>query len=186
MRIISGKYKGKKLFLPNDNNTRPLRDMVKESIFNLINHSNKIDIDIQNSYILDLFSGSGSFGLECLSRGAFKVIFLENYQKAIEILKKNLNLIKYDNRFQIIKKDCFEFFESNKKFDGKFDIIFIDPPFRELRINNIIEKILEKKVLNKNGIMIVHRHKKDISEFTSKIEILEERKYGVSNIFFMN
>ena len=75
MRIISGKFKGKKLFLPNDKNTRPLKDLVKESIFNLIQHSNKININLIDSDILDLFSGSGSFGLECLSRGAQKVIF---------------------------------------------------------------------------------------------------------------
>ena len=81
MRVIGGTFKGKKLFLPNDKNTRPLKDLVKESIFNLIQHSKKINIEIKNSMILDLFSGSGSFGIECLSRGAKKVIFLENYME---------------------------------------------------------------------------------------------------------
>ena len=81
MRVIGGTFKGKKLFLPNDKNTRPLKDLVKESIFNLIHHSKKINIEIKNSMILDLFSGSGSFGIECLSRGAKKVMFLENYSK---------------------------------------------------------------------------------------------------------
>jgi 16S rRNA (guanine966-N2)-methyltransferase len=75
MRIIGGVFKGRKLFLPNDKNTRPLKDLVKESIFNLILHSNKINIDIEKSLVLDLFSGSGSFGLECLSREAKKVFF---------------------------------------------------------------------------------------------------------------
>ena len=70
MRIIRGEFKGKKLQLPKDQNTRPLRDIVKESIFNLIEHSSKIQINIEDSIILDLFSGSGSFGLECLSRKA--------------------------------------------------------------------------------------------------------------------
>ena len=74
MRIISGKHKGKKLFLPKDKNTRPLRDLVKESIFNLLDHSEKIKKKIENSSILDLFSGSGSFGIECLSRGS-KIVF---------------------------------------------------------------------------------------------------------------
>ena len=88
MRIISGNFKGKRFFLPEDNNTRPLRDMVKESIFNLLLHSNKININLKNSVILDLFSGSGSFGIECISRQARKVFFIENYSKALEILKK--------------------------------------------------------------------------------------------------
>ena len=75
MRIIGGKFKSKKLYLPEDKNTRPLKDLVKESIFNLIHHSNKINIKIENSNILDLFSGSGSFGLECLSRGSGDIYF---------------------------------------------------------------------------------------------------------------
>ena len=90
MRIISGIFKGKKIALPVDKNTRPLRDLVKESIFNLINHSKQFDLNIFNSEILDLFSGSGSFGLECISRGANKVIFIENYKPALEILKRNI------------------------------------------------------------------------------------------------
>ena len=75
MRIISGMFKGRKLFLPIDKNTRPLKDLVKESIFNLIKHSNKINININNASVLDLFSGSGSFGIECLSRKAKQVFF---------------------------------------------------------------------------------------------------------------
>ena len=90
MRIISGNFKGKKIFIPSDNNTRPLRDMVKESIFNLLQHSNKINLDIKDSNILDLFSGTGSFGLECISRGSKSVIFMENYDKILKILRKNI------------------------------------------------------------------------------------------------
>ena len=98
MRIISGKFKGKKLFLPKDKNTRPLKDLVKESIFNIINHSPKLLIDIQNSTILDLFSGVGSFGLECLSRGSKHVTFFENYNGVLPILKKNLISNKFTNK----------------------------------------------------------------------------------------
>merc|ERR1711991_1253112 len=101
-----GDYKGKKLFLPNDKLTRPLKDLVKESIFNLIKHSKKINIDMSKSKILDLFSGTGSFGLECLSRGAEKVVFLENYPEAIKILEKNIKSLKNLKNYKIFKKDC--------------------------------------------------------------------------------
>ena len=90
MRIIGGKFKGKKLNLPNKEITRPLKDMVKESIFNLIIHSKKIKMEIDNSKVLDLFAGSGSFGIECFSRGADKVFFCENNIETINILKKKL------------------------------------------------------------------------------------------------
>ena len=186
MRIISGKFKGKKLFLPDDKNTRPLKDLVKESIFNLINHSNKINTKIENSIILDLFSGTGSFGLECLSRGAKYVYFFENYHKAINILKKNILNLKIDQKYKICENDCFKYFNLNSNLVIKVDIIFIDPPFKENRINEIIEKILEKKFLKKDGIIIVHRHKKDTIKISEKLKIFENRDYGLSKIFFGN
>ena len=94
MRIISGRFKGKKLLLPKDKNTRPLKDLVKESIFNLLEHSKKINVNLKGSTILDLFSGCGSFGIECLSRESRCVYFFENYFEAIKVLEKNLLLFK--------------------------------------------------------------------------------------------
>jgi 16S rRNA (guanine966-N2)-methyltransferase len=186
MRIISGNFKGKKLFLPNDKLTRPLKDVVKESIFNLILHSKKINLIIENSLILDLFSGSGSFGIECISRGAKKVIFFENYPEAIKILEKNLNLLKNIDGYEIYKKNFFNFFSSNIDLNLKFDVIFIDPPYKEKKINEIIEIILEKKILTQNGILIIHRHKKDNIKLTNKLRIIEDRTYGISKILFGN
>ena len=87
MRIIGGKFKGKKLLEPNDKETRPLKDLTKESLFNIINHSNKFSIDIKEAYVLDLFSGVGSFGIECLSQGASHVTFIEKYEGVLPILK---------------------------------------------------------------------------------------------------
>ena len=186
MRIISGRFKGKKLLLPKDKNTRPLKDLVKESIFNLLAHSKKININLKNSYILDLFSGSGSFGIECLSRNSKHVCFFENYFEAIEVLEKNLRLFKSEKKFKIFKNDCFEYFNSDKKLDIKFDIIFIDPPYKEIKINMLIEKIIFKKLLKENGIFIIHRHVKDQVVITKKIKILDTRTYGVSKVYFAN
>ena len=92
MRIIGGNLKGKKLSVPLDQSTRPLRDMVRESIFNILNHSSTVYKNINNSKVLDLFSGTGSFGIECLSRGAKEVIFFENYSYSHKKKKKNFNL----------------------------------------------------------------------------------------------
>ena len=88
MRIISGKLKGRKLIQAKDIKTRPLKDLTKESIFNLIKHSKKFDLELKNSVVLDIFSGTGSFGLECISRGSKKVFFIENYKNTIQLLKK--------------------------------------------------------------------------------------------------
>ena len=105
MRVISGLFKGKKLLKPRDKETRPLKDLTKESIFNIINHSNKLKINLESCNVLDLFSGIGSFGIECLSRGAKSVVFAENYIGVISILKKNLSSLKSITNYKIIEKD---------------------------------------------------------------------------------
>ena len=186
MRIISGRFKGKKLLLPKDKNTRPLKDLVKESIFNLLEHSKKINVNLKGSTILDLFSGCGSFGIECLSRDSEYVCFFESYFEAIKVLKKNLLFFENEKKFQIFEDDCFEYFNSEKKIDKKFDIIFIDPPYKEKKINSLIEKIIYRKLLKKDGILIIHRHKKDKIAITEKIKILDIRTYGVSKVYFAN
>ena len=93
MRIIGGNLRGKKILKPTDKLTRQLKDIVRESIFNIINHSQDEFVELNNAKILDLFSGTGSFGIECLSRGANSVTFFENYSNSIKILKKNLDLL---------------------------------------------------------------------------------------------
>ena len=186
MRIISGNFKGKKIYLPKDKNTRPLRDMVKESIFNLIEHSNKIGVDINNANVLDLFSGAGSFGLECISRGVKKVTFVENYMLTLEVLKKNIDLLKAKKICDLIQKDCFKFLSDEKYLKIKFDIIFLDPPYKEKKINSLLNKIKEKKLLKENGIIIIHRHKKDDFQISKEFNILDYRLYGISKIIIGN
>ena len=120
MRIISGLFKGKKILEPKDKKTRPLKDLTKESIFNIINHSKKFNINLKNSEVLDLFSGTGSFGLECLSREAKFVTFIENYIEILPILKKNLQNLKSVNNYKIIEKNILNNFNLkslNKQFD---------------------------------------------------------------------
>ena len=185
MRIISGSFKGKKILEPKDLITRPLKDLTKESIFNIIKHSNKFKIDLNKSNVLDLFSGVGSFGIECLSRGVRKVIFVENYNKVLPILKNNLAHLKSNINFEIIEKDIIN---SNifSELNEKFDVVFLDPPFKENGINNILIKISEEKILNKNSIIIIHRHKSKVDNFSTNFKIIEEKIYGVSKILFLN
>ncbi len=184
MRIISGLYKGKKILEPKDKQTRPLKDLTKESIFNIIQHSNKFKVDINNATILDLFSGVGSFGLECLSRGANEVIFIENYAGVLPVLKKNLENLKTVNNFKIIEKDILNY-EIPIILNKKFDIIFLDPPYKIKDLNDVLYKIQRSMILSKNGIIILHRHKNEEDKFSSNFKILEKKKYGISKIIFL-
>jgi len=185
MRIISGSFKGKRIYEPKDNNTRPLKDLTKESIFNIIVHSNKFNVNINKSNILDLFSGVGSFGIECLSRGAKKVVFIENYDGVLSILKKNLQSLKSTETFEIIEQDVYH---ENTLIDlkDKFDIIFLDPPYKYENIDEILKKIRNQKILNDNGIIIIHRHKNSNDLLQSNIKIVESKIYGISKILFLS
>ena len=183
MRIISGKSKGKKIFDPKDINTRPLKDLTKESIFNIIIHSNKLNLELENSNVLDLFSGVGSFGLECLSRGSKNVTFVENYNNVLPILKKNILNLGYQDNTLVVEKNILNQLNF-KNFDGKFDVIFMDPPYKEKGLNKLIIDIIEAKIIKENGIIIIHRHKKEEDKFPKEFQIIEEKTYGISRVLF--
>ena len=185
MRIIAGDFRGKKILQPKDKFTRPLKDLTKESIFNIINHSNLININLKKSNILDLFSGVGSFGLECISRGALTVTFFENYINAIKILKLNISSMNIQKKVKIVEKNLFEE-QSLESLNQKFEIIFIDPPFKEKKLNFLLKKIYKLKILEKNGLLIIHRHKKEEDKFPEEYKVIKEKTYGISKLIFLS
>ena len=185
MRIIGGDFKGQKILLPKDSITRPLKDIVKESIFNILNHSNKFSASIEDSNILDLFSGIGSFGIEALSRKAHKVTFVENYSKVLEILETNIDKFRLREKSRVIKKDIFKN-ELYKELNDKYDLIFIDAPFKEKKIDLIINNIKKNNLLKKAGIIILHRHSSYKDNYGDIFNTLESKKYGISKIIFGN
>ena len=184
MRIIAGKLKRSTLHIPKDKNTRPLKDLTRESIFNWLTHSNKISLQLEQSNVLDLYAGTGSFGLECLSRHAKSVCFIEKEKSALEILEKNIEKLKVKNKAKIFFNDIFELIEKQNIFVSKFDLIFCDPPFKDTNIEKLIELIFNKNLLNKNGIIILHRNKMTKEKLPNYFEIVDERTYGISRIIF--
>ena len=184
MRIISGSNKGKKLIMPNDKTTRPLKDMAKESIFNILAHAKYINFHLKDSKVLDLFSGIGSFGLECISRGSKFVFFLENYSPVLEILRNNIANLKYENKSKVINIDAFRINKNTFKIDQKFQIIFCDPPYKEKKIELLIKKIIEMDILEKDGIVIIHRKKGDLDNYPKKFKVIDKKSYGLSTFVF--
>ena len=184
MRIISGSFKGKKILEPKDYKTRPLKDLTKESIFNIINHSNKFNININESNVLDLFSGVGSFGIECLSRGAKQVVFIENYSGVLKILKRNLMNLKSIENYEVIEQNIYEN-DFDFKFKKKFNIIFLDPPYKDKKLDIVLTKIENSKILQAKGVIIIHRHKEEKDIFSSNYKVIEEKRYGISKIIFL-
>jgi len=184
MRIIAGKMKGAGLYMAKDKNTRPLKDLARESIFNLLKHSNKISFKFEKSNILDLYAGTGSFGLECISRDAKNVFFLENEKEVIKTLEKNIKKLKIKKKTKIFSDDVFKSLEKKKIYQIKFDLIFCDPPFKLTNIQKLIELIFNSNLLNKDGIIILHRNKTTKEKLPDYFKVIEERIYGISKIIF--
>ena len=182
MRIISGDLKGKKIKYIKSDKTRPLRDFVKENIFNVIQHSNLIDVQIKGSEILDLFSGIGSFGFECISRKAKKVVFLENDKSAKLTLQKNIEILSVKNKVEVVDQDVFTYL--NIKGEIKYDIIFLDPPYAHQELIKCLDLIKEFKFLKKKHLIIIHRESSNSEEFDKKFHKIFYKKYGRSKIYF--
>ena len=184
MRIIAGKLKGFTLHMTKDKNTRPLKDIARESIFNLLTHSNKISLKLEQSNILDLYAGTGSFGLECISRQGKCVYFVENKKSAFQILEKNIKKLKIKKKTKLFFNDVFNFIEKRNISISKFDLIFCDPPFKDTRVENLIELIFDRNLLKENGIIILHRNKGIQEKLPNYFSIVDERIYGISKIIF--
>ena len=181
MRIISGKLRGKSIDFVKSKITRPLKDSVKENIFNIISHSNLVTIELNKANILDLYSGVGSFGLECLSRGADKIVFVEKDKDSAEILTKNLNALSLEKRAEVITEDIQQFLKNET---SKFDIFFLDPPFSNNIFIEDLKLIKRNKNFQKNHLIIIHREQNTSDDFQKIINPLIIRKYGRSKIIF--
>lgn len=168
MRVISGKYKGKKLQGFNIEGTRPTMDRVKESLFATIQNK------IKESICLDLFAGSGALGIEALSMGAKKCDFIDNNIIAINTIKENTKNITEE--FQIINIDYKKYLKTSKQ---KYDIIFLDPPYKNNLLNKALKYIEEYELLNDNGIVICEY---EIEEPLTNLKLKIEKNYGSKKI----
>ena len=182
MRIISGQFKGKSIKFIKSSITRPLKDSVKENIFNIINHSNLLNINLKKSTILDLYSGIGSFGIECISRGADKVIFVEQNKNIAKVLDNNLKSLSIKDK-AIVEINKIKDFVNKKKLQ-KFDIFFCDPPFAEENFIDDFKLKKQKKIFKKNHLVIIHRERKSSDNFENVLKPIIIKKYGRSKIIF--
>ena len=185
MRIISGFLKGKKMFFLKSLVTRPLRDFVKESTFNIIKHSNLIKFSLEHSNVLDLYSGVGSFGIECISRGVKNVTFVEKDKEALNALKNNIESLKIKTKCTVIESKIASFLSKiNKKI--KYEIIFFDPPFAESYFIEELKIIRKLDIYSTNHLIIIHREENTEDKLSELLNILMIKKYGRSKIIFAN
>lgn len=172
MRVIGGKYRGKKLIPPKNDDIRPTTDKARESLFNMLQYY------IYGSSFLDLFSGSGAVSIEAISRGASLVTLVEKSRESIKTIKANLNLIVDEkSKAELINSDVINYLQISK---GKFDIIFADPPYAYEKTNQIIELISTRKLLEDDGVVIIETDKKENLVIPNDMYIEKEKIYSIS------
>lgn len=180
LRVVSGKARGTILYSLQGDNTRPTLDRVKEALFNIIQSK------ISNAKILDLFAGSGALGIEALSRGAKQVTFCDKSYEAIQVIKKNIAKTHFELQSTIIHS---EYKSTLKKLKDEFDIIFLDPPYKENLVVKAVEGILESGLLSKDGIIVIEtdeeeRELRNLEKIN--INVYDLRKYGRVRLIFLN
>ena len=182
MRVISGTARGKKLNSLEGLETRPTLDRVKEAVFNIL------QFNIKEAIVLDLFSGSGALGIEALSRGSKEAVLCDNSNKAVRIIKQNLEATKLINKAEIINKDYVQVLKKLNKESKKFDIIFLDPPYKTDYVIKSINYILEYNLLAEDGIIVVEtddKNKIEGIENNKYLEVYDTRKYGIVYVIFI-
>ena len=181
MRIIGGKFKGLKLIPPSDLGIRPTSDRFKEALFSILD-SKKYNINIYNSKLIDIFSGTGALGIEALSRGAKKVYFLDQDAKSIQIIKTNISKLKINNQdditIKIIKEEATK---ALKKVNEIFDIVLMDPPYNKNIIKEILENLKNHNLINTNSYIFAESDKTEIVDCNG-YEVLDTKIYGKSKL----
>lgn len=174
MRIVSGRYRGMNLAEFQGDGIRPTADRVKESLFNILYDR------IAGADVLDLFCGSGNLGIECLSRGANSVAFNDYSRDSLAVLKKNLAKLKGGERFRVSCLDYLGFLHADK---GRYDVIFIDPPYRTEYGAAALNVIGERRLLKEGGVAVYERDRAFAGEI-ARLEKFDERKYGKTYLTF--
>ena len=178
MRIISGTLRGKRLLSPKGQNTRPTADRLKETLFNIIQGR------IYESKFLDIFSGTGSIGIEALSRGAEKVVFIDSSRECGELIKKNLAGTSVIGKADIIIADFEDALYKLGKKKDKFDIIFLDPPYHNEFTEKTINSVIENDLLEAGGIIISEQGSKNSVHEFEELRIYDIREYKTAKFIF--
>ena len=181
MRIIGGKYKGLKLLPPDDTKIRPTSDRLKESLFSIIT-SNKYKIHIDNSNVLDICSGTGSLGIESLSRGAKSVFFIDKDHRSIKLIYKNIAKLNIDkqieNNIKIIRD---EVIKALKNINKIFQIVLIDPPYNTNITEKCLLKLKELNLIDEGSYIFVESSKTEEFNYDG-YQILDIKVHGISKL----
>jgi len=169
MRVITGEARGRKLRTPANDDVRPTTDSVKEAVFNILRD------DVEGRRVLDLFAGTGQMGIEAISRSARETVFVDNSRSSLQLVRDNIKLCGFEDRAIVVASDALNYLHHC----GKFDLIFVDPPYDANLYNSVLETINKIDILNEGGIISVEAKKEEPLPFlSSPYRMLKEYRYG--------
>jgi len=180
MRIISGTSKGRKLVTPRSQSLRPTSDRVKESIFNILR------VEMEGKVVLDLFAGTGNLGIEALSRGAKKAIFVEKGRQATRLIQRNLTQLGLEERSEILPKDANRAIGILKQRGESFDLILMDPPYEKGLIQKTLMKLSLHPIYHKDSILVIeHNRREPLPDTMAGWNLIRQRRIGDTLISFL-
>lgn len=178
MRVISGKFRGRKLKAVPGLRTRPTTDKVKEAVFNMLG------LQI-NGLVLDLFAGSGALAIEAVSRGADFAVLVDRQYQAIKTIKENIALTKEINNFEIIKADAFRILKMLAEKNYKFNYVFLDPPYKQQKIVAVLQQLKELNLLAKDAIIVCETDQQaQLPETITGYTLWKRADYGITEVTF--
>ncbi|MFH1837606.1 MAG: 16S rRNA (guanine(966)-N(2))-methyltransferase RsmD [Candidatus Omnitrophota bacterium] len=173
MRIIAGEHKGRKIHRPASVETRPTKDRIREAVFNII------AAHVPNADVLDIFAGSGAYGLEALSRGAERAIFVENDKECVDTIKKNIDLLDLNKYSEIMDMDAFRALGSIGESADRFDLVFADPPYNKNLAKKTLIIVNQYDILRPVSFFILEHHKdENIPGSEGNVSLFRQKSYG--------
>jgi len=181
LRIISGSLRGKKLHTVRGMKVRPTADRLRESIFNILSSR------IHKAVVLDLFAGTGAFGIEAISRGAEYAVFIDNSREALSVIARNIEACAFSNRTKIVKWDIERNLNCIKSFNQAFNLVFIDPPYNQNIINPSLSNLFKSGSLATGACVVLeHSAAEPLPADLGAFEIEDQRKYGKTLVSFLS
>lgn len=178
MRVIAGTAKGRTLISPKTDTIRPVLDQVKEAIFNIL-------YNIEGSSVLDLFAGTGAVGIEALSRGAARAVFVDHDEEAVQLIRKNLERCGFEGNGEILPMTVGKAINILSKKGQIFDLIFVDPPYECHFVRKTLMKLAQSPLLGKNSLIAVEHHPKEPIPKMEGLRLTDQRKYGQTLVSFL-
>lgn len=180
MRIIGGELKSRKIQFPKSKLTRPMTDRTKETLFNILGGL------VHHKTILDLYSGSGSLGLEALSRGALKVTFVDKADWSVKVINKNIQELDLEDRAEVYEGDVLRAIDRYKRKEQQFNLIFVDPPFQKGLVKKTLIKLDQSGIVLPFGQVVVgHTVKEELPEGLETLNLVRTKKIGQACLSFL-